>query len=247
MPKIKRVWKSIKDFCKDIEPFVESFFLELSKYFWWIFGAILTVAILLSFAKLYYETGLKLGDAIFFTILKFLSAMILSTIIGIAAVFLLFLILAIILYPIKKRAAKKTPTDIINNANANIPSETANGFKSEVSGKNRPLPPIDREKLGQYFKASFKQKGSIDRFKLLLDMLEIDRTGSSANVGKVALLIYESQIMANTKPNSFRKWIVIFFESLGLSCPKEKSKNKYRINMNNDNDAKLKFKYNLYI
>ena len=244
MTKIKRIWKSVKDFCIAIDPFIVSFFMELSKYARWIIGVLLATALLLMFSNRYYDKGLKIGDAIFTTILDYLLSVSVSVPIGILLMFLLLLTTAIIVYLITGKKLKISPADRTDDTGRTNAFEQA---PSETSEKNNPLPAIDEERLGRYFKASFKRKGNIDQFRILLDLLEVERTVSSTNVGKVALLLFESPIMADTKPHAFSKWIVIFFESLGLRCPKDKSKNKYRCDMSNDKDARLKSKYQYFL
>lgn len=245
MSKHNNIKDSLKGFWKFIEPFLENFFLTLSKYQWWFIGATIIACLLLAFANLYYEKGLRLGDAVFISVLSLLGTSILSIVLVVVAILVMFLTMAIILYPIKKKSLKMLPSNEGGAANKNVSEEIAT--EREDSGKSQKLPRIDEERLGRYFLASFKKKGNVDQFRILIDMLETERTGSASTVGKVALLIFNSSIMSSAKPKSFSKWIDIFFESLGLPSPKDKNMNKYKIDMRNDKDARLKSKYYIFL
>lgn len=65
--------------------------------------------------------------------------------------------------------------------------------------------------------------GSINYFQILMDTMNTFRTESQRNVGAVALLIYKSDKMNNLKPDTFSKWITIFFECMGLEVPADPS------------------------
>lgn len=87
--------------------------------------------------------------------------------------------------------------------------------------------PIDEEKLQPYFKASFKGMGqNINHFPDLIRELEHIRKGSATDVGRAAYMIYTSSHMTR-KPQTFVKWMRIFFEILDVPVPKDTSLNKY--------------------
>ena len=87
--------------------------------------------------------------------------------------------------------------------------------------------PIDEEKLQPYFKASFKGMGhNINHFPDLIRELEHIRKGSATDVGRAAYMIYTSSHMTR-KPQTFVKWMRIFFEILDVPVPKDTSQNKY--------------------
>ena len=87
--------------------------------------------------------------------------------------------------------------------------------------------PIDEEKLQPYFKASFKGMGqNINHFPDLIRELEHIRKGSATDVGRAAYMIYTSSHMTR-KPQTFAKWMRIFFEILDVPFPKDTSQNKY--------------------
>lgn len=87
--------------------------------------------------------------------------------------------------------------------------------------------PIDEEKLQPYFKASFKGMGqNINHFPDLIRELEHIRKGSATDVGRAAYMIYTSSHMTR-KPQTFAKWMRIFFEILDVPVPKDTSQNKY--------------------
>ena len=89
------------------------------------------------------------------------------------------------------------------------------------------LAPIDEEKLKPYFKASFKGMGqNINHFPDLIRELEHIRKGSATDVGRAAYMIYTSSHMTR-KPQTFAKWMRIFFEILDVPVPKDTSQNKY--------------------
>ena len=91
----------------------------------------------------------------------------------------------------------------------------------------KPLAPIDEEKLKPYFKASFKGMGqNINHFPNLIKELEYIRKGSATDVGRAAYMIYTSSHMTR-KPQTFAKWMRIFFEILDVPLPKDTSQNKY--------------------
>lgn len=87
--------------------------------------------------------------------------------------------------------------------------------------------PIDEDKLQPYFKASFKGMGqNINHFPDLIRELEHIRKGSATDVGRAAYMIYTSSHMTR-KPQTFAKWMRIFFEILDVPVPKDTSQNKY--------------------
>lgn len=91
----------------------------------------------------------------------------------------------------------------------------------------KPLAPIDEDKLKPYFKASFKGMGqNINHFPDLVRELEHIRKGSATDVGRAAFMIYASSHMTR-KPQTFAKWMRVFFEILDVPVPKDMSQNKY--------------------
>ena len=91
----------------------------------------------------------------------------------------------------------------------------------------KPLAPIDEEKLKPYFKASFKGMGqNINHFPDLVRELEHIRKGSATDVGRAAYMIYASSHMTR-RPQTFAKWMRMFFEILDVPVPKDMSQNKY--------------------
>ena len=93
--------------------------------------------------------------------------------------------------------------------------------------ESKPRAPIDEEKLKPYFKASFKGMGqNINHFPDLVRELEHIRKGSATDVGRAAFMIYTSSHMTR-KPQTFAKWMRIFFEILDVPVPKDMSQNKY--------------------
>ena len=91
----------------------------------------------------------------------------------------------------------------------------------------KPLAPIDEEKLKPYFKASFKGMGqNINHFPDLIRELEHIRKGSATDVGRAAYMIYNSSHMTK-KPQTFARWMRVFFEILDVPVPKDMSQNKY--------------------
>lgn len=91
----------------------------------------------------------------------------------------------------------------------------------------KPLAPIDEEKLKPYFKASFKGMGqNINHFPDLIKELEHIRKGSATDVGRAAYMIYNSSHMTK-KPQTFARWMRVFFEILDVPVPKDMSQNKY--------------------
>lgn len=98
--------------------------------------------------------------------------------------------------------------------------------KVESKGQ-KTLAPIDEEKLKPYFKAFFKGMGqNINHFPNLIKELEYIRKGSATDVGRAAYMIYTSPYMTR-KPQTFAKWMRIFFEVLDVPVPKDTSQNKY--------------------
>ena len=93
--------------------------------------------------------------------------------------------------------------------------------------ESKPRAPIDEEKLKPYFKASFKKMGqNINHFPDLVRELEHIRKGSATDVGRAAYMIYASSHMTR-KPQTFAKWMRIFFEILDVPVPKDMGQNKY--------------------
>ena len=91
----------------------------------------------------------------------------------------------------------------------------------------KPMAPIDEEKLKPYFKASFKGMGqNINHFPDLIRELEHIRKGSATDVGRTAYMIYNSSHMTK-KPQTFARWMRVFFEILDVPVPKDMSQNKY--------------------
>ena len=91
----------------------------------------------------------------------------------------------------------------------------------------KPMAPIDEEKLKLYFKASFKGMGqNINHFPDLIRELEHIRKGSATDVGRAAYMIYNSSHMTK-KPQTFARWMRVFFEILDVPVPKDMSQNKY--------------------
>lgn len=91
----------------------------------------------------------------------------------------------------------------------------------------KPLAPIDEEKLKPYFKASFKGMGqNINHFPDLIRELEHIRKESATDVGRAAYMIYNSSHMTK-KPQTFARWMRVFFEILDVPVPKDMSQNKY--------------------
>ena len=87
--------------------------------------------------------------------------------------------------------------------------------------------PIDEQKLGFYFKASFKGMGqSINQMPNLLEQLEHIRKSTPTDMARVAYMIHESS-HAIKLPKKFSKWMRIFFEILDVQVPADMSKNKY--------------------
>ena len=87
--------------------------------------------------------------------------------------------------------------------------------------------PIDEEKLKPYFKASFKGMGqNINHFPDLIRELKHIRKGSATDVGRAAYMIYNSSHMTK-KPQTFARWMRVFFEILDVPVPKDMSQNKY--------------------
>lgn len=88
--------------------------------------------------------------------------------------------------------------------------------------------PIDEQKLGFYFKASFKGMGqSINQMPNLLEQLEHIRKSTPTDMARVAYMIHESS-HAIKLPKKFSKWMRIFFEILDVQVPADMSKNKYK-------------------
>ena len=91
----------------------------------------------------------------------------------------------------------------------------------------KPLAPIDEEKLKPYFKASFKgMEQNINHFPDLIRELEHIRKDSATDVGRAAYMIYNSSPMTK-KPQTFARWMRVFFEILDVPVPKDMSQNKY--------------------
>ena len=89
------------------------------------------------------------------------------------------------------------------------------------------LPPINEELLSKYLSAKFKGMGTNENYvPRLVEDLENLREMSPTEVQRFAVLLYESKIMVN-KPKHFNKWVKIFFDILGMKCPKYISESRH--------------------
>jgi hypothetical protein len=103
----------------------------------------------------------------------------------------------------------------------------------------KPQRTINVEKLKGYFKSTFKGmgNGNIDYFSWLIGHLKINR--NEKEFAQIALMIYDSGKMNNTKPCTFREWYRIFCDCVGCEY-KSYDKNKLR---NPREDIKNVFNY----
>lgn len=117
---------------------------------------------------------------------------------------------------------------VINSRIEKPQTESQPNIRPTAEAKEpKPLAPIDEEKLKPYFKASFKGMGqNINHFPDLVRELEHIRKGSATDVGRAAYMIYASSHMTR-KPQTFAKWMRIFFEILDVPVPKDMGQNKY--------------------
>lgn len=210
---------------KTIWPILQDAGKSLAAKWIWVLAASTALAGIVLFLDYHYEKGLGIGDSTLFTIFAIFISLIGAVIIVGALLFVVILIVGIFRW---KHGAKDTVS-------------TGNEKKDKTE-----LSPIDVKALEPYFTAKFKGAGSnINNFQFMIDRLETDRTASAATVGKIAYLIYKSDVMSSNKPNSFSKWLSIFFPALGLDVPRDTSKNKYQFASDNDNDAKMKQRYQI--
>jgi hypothetical protein len=127
-------------------------------------------------------------------------------------------------------------------ATSQIPqSEVSEQPKSNANEVNtsKPQRTINAEKLKGYFNATFKGMGNnnINYFDWLINDLQTDRSGKE--FAQIALMIYESGKLNNTKPASFTAWYKIFCECIGCER-KGYTKNKLR---NPNKNLKSTFSY----
>lgn len=217
---LKSTGKFFKDLWGYIEPHLNSVAEFLLHHKWWGIAGVFCLAVIPLFISFHYEKGLDTGNAIFFSIAIFIGACIVA----------ILSILALCLIGVIIRGC----IEYFKKSDDDTPDESSEKKAATELG------PIDTATLEKYFKPSFRGAGGkFNQFRVLVDMLEGVRKESSRNVGAVALLIYESDQMSIRKPSSFKKWIDIFFECMGLEKPKDKSPNKYRLDRRKDNDMKM--------
>ena len=88
--------------------------------------------------------------------------------------------------------------------------------------------PIKEELLSQYLSAKFKGMGTNENYMpQLLKDIEILRKLPPAEVQRFAVMLYESKVMVH-KPGQFNEWVKIFFNIVGMKCPKYISKSKHK-------------------
>lgn len=220
MAALKSTGKFFKELWQNIEPHLNSVAEFLLRHKWWGIAGVFCLAVIPLFISFHYEKGLDTGNAVFFSIAIFIGASIIAALSILILCFIGVIIRGCIGY--FKKSNDSTP---------------AEALEKKIAAE---LPPIDKETLKKYFKRSFRgEGGKTDQFNILISLMEGIRQESSRNVGAVALLIYESDQMSIRKPSSFKKWIDIFFECMGLEKPKDKSPNKYRLDRRKDNDMKM--------
>lgn len=111
-----------------------------------------------------------------------------------------------------------------------LPTESINteeGMAIKVTVK--PELAINLEDLGSYFTASFRGFGGTENLfsKLVEDTMHLP---NNKELGMVAFLLYESNVLNRHKPDTFATWMRIFFTNLGKTPPKDTHKNKYKPN-----------------
>ena len=116
---------------------------------------------------------------------------------------------------------------VINNCTQNRKPQPESQQAIQSIADYKEPKPIDEEKLQPYFKSSFKGMGqNINHFPDLIRELEHIRKGSATDVGRAAYMIYNSSHMTK-KPQTFARWMRVFFEILDFPVPKDMSQNKY--------------------
>jgi hypothetical protein len=141
--------------------------------------------------------------------------------------------------PIRLKRRKSCSVDnSLNSPQLNVIGENPQpNTKKEDTVK--PQRTINVEELKGYFKSTFKGigNGNIDYFSWLIGHLKIDRNGKE--FAQIALMIYDSGKMNNTKPSTFKEWYRIFCDCVGCEY-KSYDKNKLR---NPREDIKNLFNY----
>lgn len=229
----KAILKSTGRFLRIIWDCTQEYLTGIGEFLWrkkwWFVAALFCLVFIPVFLTLHYEKGLGVGDALFFSLAGIFGAALIAAIVVFILIWLLLTVGRIV------KAIRE------NTQEVPTPAEE----KTDTPPVPEGLKPIDTERLAPYFKSGFKGMGSnINYFQILMDTMNTFRTESQRNVGAVALLIYKSDKMNNLKPDTFSKWITIFFECMGLEVPADKSKNKYRLDTMKDKDMKLRTTFN---
>lgn len=203
-------WKTLKRVVVPISERTAPLFLK------WLYGAIgiiLVVSLFIVYSDKRYVEGWTHSESISYMLMKLGMFLVYLIPIGIGCVVLWWLFQLVINFHFETRKPQPEPQPNIRpSADAKEP---------------KPLAQIDEEKLKPYFKASFKGMGqNINHFPDLVRELEHIRKGSATNVGRAAFMIYASSHMTR-KPQTFAKWMRVFFEILDVPVPKDMSQNKY--------------------
>lgn len=95
------------------------------------------------------------------------------------------------------------------------------GVKTEIRQEESvtlatPVREVNKEKLAKYFKAQYRGMGGhTDRYSKLVEELQQDF--SDADFCRIAVMLYESDVLNSSRPNTFKQWYKIFCEAVG--CP----------------------------
>ena len=219
----------MKEYLQYIRKFIWSSVKPSVRKWFWVIVVAAALAFLVLFGIFRYKMKFSVADSGYIGWLFTARAVIIALISTAAIILTVLFTVGTAIYKRDKRLA----------------AEQAEEAENAVAGKNDgELPAINAKMLEPYFTAKYKGIGSnYKQFEFLIGKLDNERHNSAATIGKIAFILYNSSAMSSNKPRSFKKWLDIFFTSLGLEPPKDKNKNKYAIDTRNDRDMALKNKY----
>ena len=205
--------KYLKTISRVFGPAVENAMPVMLKVAFGSIGVLFVTALVLIYSDKRFGDGWGHADAMAFMIQR-------------ATVILMWLVLVALVVAVIWFVAYMAINSRTENRKPQLESQPTVQPTAETK-ELKPLAPIDEENLKPYFKASFKGMGrNINHFPDLIRELEHIRKGSATDVGRAAYMIYTSSHMTR-KPQTFAKWMRIFFEILDVPVPKDTSQNKY--------------------
>ncbi len=205
--------KYLKTISRVFGPAVEKAMPVMLKVAFGSIGVLFVTALVLIYFDKRFGDGWRHAEAIVFMFQR-------------AAVILMWLVLVALVVAVIWLVAYMAINSRTENRKPQLESQPTVQPTAETKGL-KPLAPIDEEKLQPYFKSSFKGMGqNINHFPDLIRELEHIRKGSATDVGRAAYMIYNSSHMTK-KPQTFARWMRVFFEILDFPVPKDMSQNKY--------------------